>query len=71
MENPVYFKMGKAHTYKKYPVKPAHLHNILISASKGCIVTLREDPKRFHLEWWESGKENTPGQLGHSVLLQI
>ena len=66
----VYFKRGKAHTYKKYPVKLAHLHNVPISASKGRIVMLGEDQTRFPLGWWESRKENTPGQLGHSVLLQ-
>ena len=47
MEEVVHFKRGKAHTYKKHYVKPAHLHHVLVSASKGCDVMAREDPKRF------------------------
>ena len=34
-----------------HPVKPAHLHNFPISASKGRIVMPGEDPKRFPLRW--------------------
>ena len=49
LEKAVHFKRGKARTYKKDSVKLAHLHHVLVSASKGRDVTTGEDPKRFPL----------------------
>ena len=63
MEEVTYFKRGKAHPHKKHYVKPANLHHVPLSASKGCKVSVGEYPKRFPLGWRESGEENSPGDI--------